>query len=148
VPNGDIHKCWDAVTFPEKRVGNIFDDVNILESADSNKAKWDTFNPFDNEICRSCKILPNCSGYCAHKFIYAGDSKGESILPCPSIKYSLNERLVLRAERDGFITKDDYTPEDVKTNPYELTPRMHTHESMQGVAGGYIPLTVIGSHAA
>ena len=47
VPNGDIHKCWDTVTFPAKRVGNIFDNIDILASPNPNKAVWDTFNPFE-----------------------------------------------------------------------------------------------------
>ncbi len=145
VPNGDIHKCWDTVTFPEKRVGNISDDTMILSSTDANKQKWDTFNPFDNEICRSCKILPNCSGYCAHKFIYASDTSGESILPCPSIKYSINERLVLRAEKQGVISNEDYDPAEIATNPYELTPKMHTVESMK--AYGKESTSTIVSHA-
>ncbi|MDF1695458.1 MAG: TIGR04463 family radical SAM/SPASM RiPP maturase [Saprospiraceae bacterium] len=131
VPNGDIHKCWDTVTFPEKRVGNVFDDTSILVSTNSNKKLWDSFNPFDNEICVSCKILPNCSGYCAHKFVYSEDTSGESILPCPSIKYSINERLVLRAEKSGIISKEDYDPSIIRTDPYELTPKMHTVESMR-----------------
>jgi hypothetical protein len=63
--------------------------------------------------------------------VYANDSVGQSVLPCPSIKYSVNERLVHRAEVDGFITKDDYDPEEIKTNPYDLTPRMHTEASMK-----------------
>jgi len=148
VPNGDIHKCWDTVSFPAKRVGNIFDDVDILASPNPNKAVWDSFDPFDNEICRSCKLLPNCSGYCAHKFIYPTDAQGESILPCPSIKYSINERLVMRAERDGFITADDYSRDDIKTDPYQLTPKMHTVASMQGRAARSIPLAVLATHAA
>lgn len=148
VPNGDIHKCWDTVSFPAKRVGNIFDDIDILASPDPNKAVWDSFNPFDNEICRSCKLLPNCSGYCAHKFIYPTDSQGESILPCPSIKYSINERLVMRAERDGFITASDYSQDAIRTDPYQLTPKMHTVASMQGQTARSIPLVVVGAHVA
>ena len=90
-------------------------------------------------ICSTCKILPNCTSYCAHKFVYAHDSKGDSVLPCPSIKYSLNERLVLRAEKEGFIGPEDYTEEMIRTNPYELTPRMHTQESM---LQGRVPVNV------
>jgi uncharacterized protein len=147
VPNGDIHKCWDTVTFPAKRVGNIFDNIDILASPNPNKAVWDTFNPFDNEICRSCKLLPNCSGYCAHKFIYPTDAQGESILPCPSIKYSINERLVMRAEQERFITAADYQRDAIKTDPYQLTPKMHTVASMQGEARS-IPLLTLTAHVA
>ncbi len=158
VPNGDIHKCWDTVTFPDKRVGNVFDNFSILASENSNKKLWDTFSPFDNEICTTCKLLPNCSGYCAHKFVYTEHSTGEAILPCPSIKYSINERLVLRAEKSGIISKSDYDPDKIRTNPYELTPKMHTVDSMRAYAelnkykeaqanNTFVPLNVINANA-
>jgi uncharacterized protein len=131
VPNGDVHKCWDTVSFPEKRVGTVFDTEALFLKADPNHQKWESFDPFANEICHSCKILPNCTSYCAHKFVYAHDAKGDSVLPCPSLKYSLNERLVLRAEKEGIITAADYDEEAIRTNPFDLTPRMHTEESMR-----------------
>jgi uncharacterized protein len=139
VPNGDVHKCWDTVSFPEKRVGTVWDTEALFLKGDPNHQLWETFDPFENAICSTCKILPNCTSYCAHKFVYAHDSKGDSVLPCPSIKYSLNERLVLRAEKEGFIGPEDYTEEMIRTNPYELTPRMHTQESM---LQGRVPVNV------
>jgi uncharacterized protein len=133
VPNGDVHKCWDTVSFPEKRIGTVYDIDAILARRNPNQQLWDAFDPFENEICSSCKLLPNCASYCAHKFVYAKDSAGDSVLPCPSIKYSIFERLVHRAEMDGFITEADYDKDDIKTNPYELTPKMHTIESMKKI---------------
>jgi uncharacterized protein len=133
VPNGDVHKCWDTVSFPEKRVGTVFEPEALFQKTNATHQIWESFDPFENEICSSCKILPNCTSYCAHKFVYAHDSKGDSVLPCPSIKYSLNERLVLRAEKEGFLSADDYDLEMIRTNPYTLTPRMHTEESMKQV---------------
>ena len=134
VPNGDVHKCWDTVSFPEKRVGTVFDIDALMGIAQPNLAqqRWDEFDPFENEICSSCKILPNCASYCAHKFVYSEDAAGDSVLPCPSMKYSINERIVLQAEKQGFITKDDYTIEGIQTDPYKLTPKMHTIQSMVG----------------
>ena len=53
----------------------------------------------------------------------------------------------MRAERDGFITADDYSRDDIKTDPYQLTPKMHTVASMQGEARS-IPLLTLTAHVA
>ena len=133
VPSGDVHKCWDTVSFPHKKVGTVFDLDELLGIKENlARQRWDEFDPFSNEICSSCKLLPNCSSYCAHKFVYPEDAAGDSVLPCPPMKYSLNERLVLKAEKEGVITRSDYTPEGIRTDPHDLTPRMHTRESMTG----------------
>ncbi|HEY0253002.1 MAG TPA: hypothetical protein VGC41_15810, partial [Kofleriaceae bacterium] len=63
----------------------------------------------------------NCAGSCAYKFIHAGDTRGEAaILPCPSWKYNIKERLVQRAIGKGKLTKDDFDPEEIRTIPTEL----------------------------
>lgn len=142
VPNGDVHKCWDTVSFPDKRVGTVFDLPSLLQKRHPTHQRWERFDPFDNEICSSCKILPNCASYCAHKFVYSEDARGQSVLPCPPVKYSLNERLVMRAEQEGLIQAADYDKDDIRTNPLELTPRMHTEESMRR---RHLPVLVAGA---
>jgi len=120
VPNGDVHKCWDTVSFPEKKIGSVFDLEALFTNHSPAQREWEQFNPFGNATCRSCKILPNCASFCAHKFVNAEETLGEASLPCPSLKYSINEKIVLRAEKQGFITKDDYTPEMIQTEPLSL----------------------------
>lgn len=143
VPSGDVHKCWDTVSFPNKKVGTVFDLDNLLGITENlARVRWDTFDPFTNDICSTCKLLPSCSSYCAHKFVYPEDAAGDSVLPCPPMKYSLNERLVLMAEKQGVITRDDYTAEGIRTDPHDLTPMMHTVESMMG-ATPHKPVTVL-----
>lgn len=139
VPSGDVHKCWDTVSFPDKRVGTLYDMDKLLGRQNFNHQLWENFDPFKNEICKSCKLLPSCSSYCAHKFVYVGDSAGDSILPCPSLKFSINERLILKAEMEGYISRDDYDPDEIKTDPYELTPVMHTVDSMISGSRMYVP---------
>ncbi|HXZ02407.1 MAG TPA: TIGR04463 family radical SAM/SPASM RiPP maturase [Stellaceae bacterium] len=115
LPNGDVHKCWDTVASPDQKVGTIFD-VDAL-AADKRALRWVQWSPFDNATCTSCKILPNCAGSCAHKFLNPDQTLGEAgALPCPSWKYNINERLLLTAERSGAITADDYQSEQVRTN--------------------------------
>ncbi|QJW89091.1 radical SAM/SPASM domain protein maturase [Spirosoma taeanense] len=118
-PNGDLHKCWDTVSFPKQKVGTIFD-VEALNE-DERVLEWLRWTPFTNQTCRNCKILPNCTGSCAYKFIHHTDTRGEAaVLPCPSWKYNIKERLVHRAEKMGFITAEDYDPADIQTDPNEL----------------------------
>ncbi|MEN8446862.1 MAG: TIGR04463 family radical SAM/SPASM RiPP maturase [Cyanobacteria bacterium J06555_13] len=118
-PKGTIHKCWDTVTNPLYAVGSIFD-IDSFNQSESMK-DWLRWTPFANKTCRNCKILPNCAGACAYKFIHADETRGEAaVLPCPSWKYNINERLILRAEKTGHITADDYHPEDIRTETGNL----------------------------
>jgi len=128
VPNGDVHKCWDTVSFPNKRIGSVFEMDALFQNKSPLQQQWEQFNPFDNSTCRSCKILPNCSSFCAHKFVHASDTLGEAALPCPSLKYSINEKIILRAEKEGFITKDDYSPDAIRTNPLALCSEVFVKE--------------------
>lgn len=119
LPTGDVHKCWDTVSWPEKKVGTIFDLPGLVKSELA--MRWLLWTPFDNETCQNCKLLPSCAGACAYKFIHASDTRGEAaVLPCPSWKYNIKERLLHRAEMMGFIKPGDYDPEAVETNPAEL----------------------------
>ncbi len=119
LPTGDVHKCWDTVSWSSKRVGTVFD-LEALSTSELAK-KWLTWTPFDNETCRNCKILPNCAGACAYKFVHAEDTRGEAaVLPCPSWKYNIKERLLHRAVGKGLITAADYDATDAQTIPSEL----------------------------
>ena len=131
LPNGDLHKCWDTVSQPDRKVGTIF---RLAELAENELVgKWLRWTPFDNHTCRNCKLLPNCAGACAYKFIHADATRGEAaVLPCPSWKYNINERLLQRAEAVGEIARDEWDPVEVRTDPRELCS--------DDVVGGGIPL--------
>ena len=119
LPTGDLHKCWDTVSWPDRKVGTIFK----LEELRGNalNIKWLEWTPFDNHTCKNCKLLPNCAGACAYKFIHSETTRGEAaVLPCPSWKYNIKERLVQRAVAKGTIKNDDYKAADIKTVPSEL----------------------------
>jgi len=119
IANGDIHKCWDTVSWPDKKVGTIFD----LEALNKSEAarRWVRWTPFDNESCRNCKLLPNCAGACAYKFVHADQTRGEAaVLPCPSWKYNIKERLLQRALIAGVVTEAEVDPEAARTDPAEL----------------------------
>jgi uncharacterized protein len=118
-PNGDLHKCWDTISMPDRKVGTIFD-IDSLR-ANPRAQAWARWTPFDNDGCRDCRLLPNCAGACAHKTINADQTSGAAAsIPCPSWKYNVNERLVLMAEKRGLLGADDYDPELIRTNPSQL----------------------------
>jgi uncharacterized protein len=107
LPDGEMHKCWNTVSWPEKRVGTIFD-LDAL-NMDPQVLNWLHWSPLDNDACRHCALLPVCAGACAYKFLYPDDTLGEAAaLPCPSWKYNIKERLLLRAEKMKFISPEDY----------------------------------------
>lgn len=119
LPNGDLHKCWDTIATAEHKIGSIFE----LEKLPENEQlrAWLRWTPFVNDTCRNCKILPVCAGACAYKFVHADDTRGEAaVLPCPSWKYNIKERLVLHAEKRGNITALEYDEAAIHTNPGEL----------------------------
>lgn len=120
VPCGDVHKCWDTVSFPEHRIGTVYDLDPLFESGTARQNAWSAFDPLSHPTCRSCKILPNCAGFCAHKFLNSGEVAGEASLPCPSLKYSINEKLVHMAVARGSISEDDFDPDEIRTDPYAL----------------------------
>ena len=102
VPNGDIHKCWETVSFPERRIGNV-NDGNI-SLTNTNKLLWEQWSPFQNDTCRSCTVLPNCVGFCPYKHLYKSEYAGNSAnLPCPSIKFNIKERILDFAEKSGIL---------------------------------------------
>jgi uncharacterized protein len=119
LPNGDVHKCWDTVSWPDKKVGSILEPDRLEGSAMFQR--WIAWTPFDNASCRSCKLLPSCAGACAYKFIHAADTRGEAaVLPCPSWKYNIKERLVWRAIAIGAVKQSEVDAAAAATVPSDL----------------------------
>jgi uncharacterized protein len=138
LPTGDVHKCWDTVAMPHLKVGTVFRPDELR--SDARSSEWSQWSPFENAVCSACKILPNCAGSCAHKFINQTQTRGEAaVLPCPSWKDSINERLVLRAERTGVISSGDYDSAAIRTDRRELCPTEHEPGSI-GTARRRLPL--------
>jgi uncharacterized protein len=120
VPCGDVHKCWDTVSFPEHKIGSVFELDQLFTKGSVQQNMWSAFDPLSHSTCSSCKILPNCAGFCAHKFLNSAEVVGEASLPCPSLKYSINEKLVHMAVARGLLSEEDYDPEAIRTNPYDI----------------------------
>jgi uncharacterized protein len=148
-PTGDLHKCWDTVMEPGMKVGTIFAVDQVVDNALFQR--WMEWTPFANAVCRGCKILPNCVGFCAYKFIHSDQTLGEAgSLPCPSWKFNVHERLFLRAEKLGMVSRDEWDDERSPTSPDDVGLN-HTYESVQqgGAARGArgkaaMPLPILG----
>ncbi|PYG87228.1 uncharacterized protein LY28_02366 [Ruminiclostridium sufflavum DSM 19573] len=114
IPNGDVHKCWDTVSLPERKIGTVFE-PDYLDTDQTHC--WHKWSPFEYETCRSCILLPVCAGACAYKFIYSNDTLGEAAAsPCISWKYNINEQLIFRAVQLGIIGCEDYVCDSALQN--------------------------------
>ncbi|MBF0310662.1 MAG: SPASM domain-containing protein [Magnetococcales bacterium] len=118
-PDGALHKCWDTMHDPALKVGTIFQPEKLEE--DPLFRRWLEWSPFANPVCRSCKILPICTGFCAYKFVHPEKTRGETgSLPCPSWKFNFVERIVLRAEKRGLVRREEIDLAELVTGPEVL----------------------------
>jgi uncharacterized protein len=58
--NGDVFKCWNDVGLREKRIGNVHSPAGISIKGTC----LADHNPFQDQECRKCPILPVCMGGC------------------------------------------------------------------------------------
>ncbi|MDQ8731888.1 radical SAM/SPASM domain-containing protein [Bradyrhizobium sp. LHD-71] len=123
---GDVHKCWETAHDPSKRTGSIFEPDKLHDSV--NASLWSQWEPFDNPICASCKILPMCGGFCAHRFVYSNPE--EAALPCPSWKWNTAEYVFSRAKGLGVVSADQWLPEEATVEAMQSGER-HSLESLQ-----------------
>lgn len=59
--HGNIHKCVSDTGKPERRMGYLSNDENIVVTNSDNQYKFD---PFSDDDCRFCNVLPICMGGC------------------------------------------------------------------------------------
>ncbi len=105
-PNGDIHKCWDTISYDKMKIANI-SDKNVRDAIYNNK--WTKWKASQNEICSNCKILPICGGGCAFKTVHTDQQHGEAAqLPCISLKFNLAERVFRSSVAAGIVSDDDW----------------------------------------
>lgn len=125
--NGDLHKCWETMHDPDKKIGTIFDYNNALKSR--NNQLWNQWSPFDNDVCRSCKILPLCGGMCSHRFVYHGEGDQQST-PCPDWKWNTAENIFTRALNAGVVKASDWL-ESQATIDTKISGERHNSKSLQ-----------------
>ncbi len=138
--NGDIHKCWDTMHDPELKVGTIFAPDKLAEHPLFKR--WMEWTPFENNVCRNCKILPICSGFCGYKFVHPNRTHGEAgVLPCPSWKFNFNERIFLRAEKMGMVRLEDIADEDLLTTAAGVGAN-HNMDDFSSISGYHRPFPI------
>ncbi len=63
-PEGELYKCWNDVSNPDKIIGSIMD--NDLHNYDLLMKYMQECQPIREE-CRDCHIFPVCEGGCGHQ---------------------------------------------------------------------------------
>lgn len=62
-PEGELYKCWDDVSTPDKVVGSIMD--NEYRNYSLLMRYMQECSPIREE-CRGCMVFPICDGGCGH----------------------------------------------------------------------------------
>jgi len=86
-PQGLLYKCFNDVGITERSCGNIKTPVDPFHP---NLFPFLNWNPFKNQSCQDCSILPLCMGGCPHRIIWRKEKLENN---CESWKYNLNEML-------------------------------------------------------
>ncbi len=74
-PDGSLYKCWCDIGVREQTVGNISSPSDITDPAGLMG-----FDPYSDEECSRCKLLPVCLGGCFHDRLHL------NYTPCISLK--------------------------------------------------------------
>jgi len=91
-PEGELYRCYNHVGNPEKTMGNIKNDINYKHE---NFMRTFRFNPFNDDTCRTCKILPVCVGGCPSR---RNDRKLSGNDLCDTWKHNLPQMLEIIAK--------------------------------------------------
>jgi uncharacterized protein len=90
-PEGRVYKCLDYIGNPSKAAGTIDEEFDF---GNKNFTDLFRFDPFINETCRKCQLLPVCLGGCPAKRINEVFTEEEC---CASWKHNLQPMLELIA---------------------------------------------------
>jgi uncharacterized protein len=90
-PEGEMYRCFNYSGDKAKSMGNIAQEVNY---AHPEFTRLFSFDPFEEEACRSCDVLPICMGGCPSRRVDR-DTPKENI--CESWKFNLRPMLELIA---------------------------------------------------
>jgi uncharacterized protein len=89
---GNLYRCFNHVGDLSKSMGNIRDEINYNHP---NFTRLFRFDPFQDDLCRNCDILPICMGGCPSRRQDRGLS-GEKM--CESWKHNLSDMLEIIAQ--------------------------------------------------
>ncbi|KKM09593.1 hypothetical protein SY88_18605 [Clostridiales bacterium PH28_bin88] len=95
-PTGEVWKCWHTLGQTEEAIGNVFEPLKFNHVW----AKWISWEAYDLDECRKCKVLPLCSGGCPWQWMRYLDNPDMNQIPCWSFRYNLPKLLELKAKQE------------------------------------------------
>ncbi len=93
-PEGELYKCWEDVGMSSMVIGNIFLDEPITNPVLRAQYAVGT-DPFSDQKCISCVVLPICGGGCPNKRLRSRQFGEKGLEYCSSLKFELKTHLAL-----------------------------------------------------
>ena len=91
-PTGFIHRCWNNVGREDIAIGHIDDDDIVnKQHYEIESSRWLSWNPFEDEICANCYLLPICMNGCPYFSLFKREGKYE--YNCHTLKYNMEKIL-------------------------------------------------------
>jgi uncharacterized protein len=87
-PKGEISKCWEDVGKEHMVIGSVHDDDPVCNSELVARYSIGT-DPFDDDICVECVVMPICGGGCVNKRMRSKQFGEGGIDYCSPFKESL-----------------------------------------------------------
>jgi uncharacterized protein len=100
-PDGTITKCTHDVGIPEKVVASVFDEDTSPDKRRMPDTAYDRFNPFNDNECSSCEVLPICLGGCKSNNKVGTALKYEA--GCASVRYTYDSDIIRLYEKNKNI---------------------------------------------
>jgi uncharacterized protein len=95
-PDGTLTKCTHDVGKPEKIIGDVF--TTDPYSPKIGDSYFEKFNPFDDEECSNCEVLPICLGGCKSNNDVGNSKKYEA--GCATARFTLSDDIIRLYERN------------------------------------------------
>ncbi len=90
-PDGTLTKCTHDMGVPEKVIGSVFKDPTP-ENIHIPNTNYDRFNPFDDDECSKCEVLPICLGGCKSNNRVGTSEKYDA--GCSTVRYNYKEDII------------------------------------------------------
>jgi uncharacterized protein len=92
-PDGTIVKCTHHAGNPNKSIGHI-KNYNPDAGFKTTDHSFHTFNPFEDEECKNCKVLPICLGGCKSINLVERELSGKFDKGCVSARNNIDYEIV------------------------------------------------------
>jgi uncharacterized protein len=94
--NAHLLKCYhDLGSADTEEIGYIDEYGKEVITSSDNLIKWLSWDPFEIDECRTCKVLPLCMGGCSHKIMNHGMNLERG---CLKARFTLEDMVSLYAD--------------------------------------------------